>query len=117
MDQLERINATFVGRRVIKIVYDETSDEGLEITFDDGSRLQYGYSSCEGATFIDGKEIELTSLSDRNMKTESKLMLGGFFILLLIIFYSCSPDPYAKCTKYQIGYGSNTPAKFYKNQK
>lgn len=53
------------------------------------------------------------------MKTESKILLGiylFFAALVFILMTSCCPDPYAHCTKYQIGYGHNKPSDYEKNR-
>jgi len=39
----------FVGKTVVEIENDPDCDEGLRITFSDGSSLIFGFSGCEGS--------------------------------------------------------------------
>jgi hypothetical protein len=48
---LSMIFKNIVGKVVVSVVASD-GDEGYKLTFDDGTILDIGYSSCEGVTYL-----------------------------------------------------------------
>lgn len=50
---------SFIGKKLVQIGASHSCDDGLTLIFDDDQELEIGYSSCEGRTMINGKEVDI----------------------------------------------------------